>query len=210
MNNYESLNQNIYESLENYIENQDDEVDISEEIPEYLLTSEDKIDINNLPPEIGFSVLKLTDYQYYQLQLYIENYGELVSLYELYAIEGFSRNDVDRIIPHLILSPVKKERRSAKEFMKLTKHRFVLRYDQVLEKQAGYLENTNNKYLGTPMHLLFRYQANHPFFSIGISGEKDAGEEFFKGSQKRGFDFYAFHICIKEIGIVKKNCFRRL
>jgi hypothetical protein len=201
---YESLNQNIYESLENYIENQDDEVDISEEIPEYLLTSEDKIDINNLPPEIGFSVLKLTDYQYYQLQLYIDNYGELVSLYELYAIEGFSRNDVDRIIPHLILSPVKKERRSAKEFMKLTKHRFVLRYDQVLEKQAGYLENTNNKYLGTPMRLLFRYQANHPFFSIGISGEKDAGEEFFKGRQKRGFDFYAFHICIKEIGIVKK------
>lgn len=201
---YESLNQNIYESLENYIENQDDEADISEEIPEYLLTSEDKIDINNLPPEIGFSVLKLTDYQYYQLQLYIENYGELVSLYELYAIEGFSHDDVDRIISNLIFSPVKKERRSAKEFMKLTKHRLVLRYDQVLEKQAGYLENTTNKYLGNSAHLLFRYQANHPFFSLGISGEKDAGEEFFKGSQKRGFDFYAFHICIKNIGIVKK------
>ncbi|MGB3075295.1 MAG: hypothetical protein WBB36_08230, partial [Chitinophagales bacterium] len=31
-------------------------------------------------------------------------------------------------------------------------------------------------------------------FSYGITGQKDAGEEFFKGTQKQGFDFYSFHL----------------
>ncbi|MBL0144814.1 MAG: hypothetical protein IPP48_02690 [Chitinophagaceae bacterium] len=34
-------------------------------------------------------------------------------------------------------------------------------------------------------------------------GEKDAGEQFFKGNQKQGFDFYSTHLFARNIGIVK-------
>ena len=37
----------------------------------------------------------------------------------------------------------------------------------------------------------------------GIVAEKDAGEQFFKGKQKQGFDFYSAHIFIKRLGIIK-------
>ena len=38
---------------------------------------------------------------------------------------------------------------------------------------------------------------------MGITAEKDQGEEFFKGSQPNGFDFYSAHLLLKDIGPVK-------
>jgi hypothetical protein len=37
----------------------------------------------------------------------------------------------------------------------------------------------------------------------GIVAEKDAGEQFFKGSQKQGFDFYSIHFFARHIGIIQ-------
>ena len=39
--------------------------------------------------------------------------------------------------------------------------------------------------------------------SIGFTMEKDAGEEFFKGKQSTGFDFYSAHCYIRNLGILK-------
>ena len=35
---------------------------------------------------------------------------------------------------------------------------------------------------------------------FGVVGDKDAGEQFFKGAQKYGFDFYSFHFFARKIG----------
>ncbi|MBC7421832.1 MAG: hypothetical protein H7334_00085 [Ferruginibacter sp.] len=37
----------------------------------------------------------------------------------------------------------------------------------------------------------------------GVSGEKDAGEQCFKGAQKQGFDFYSAHLFIRNMGFIK-------
>ena len=39
--------------------------------------------------------------------------------------------------------------------------------------------------------------------SFGLSGEKDPGEEFFRGSQKKGFDFYSAYFCLRNKNIIK-------
>lgn len=64
---------------------------------------------------------------------------------------------------------------------------------------------TNGKvYLGSPYKLYtryrFRYRNN---VSAGITAEKDEGEEFFKGSQQQGFDYYSAHLFIRDIGPLK-------
>ena len=46
----------------------------------------------------------------------------------------------------------------------------------------------------------FRYRQN---VSFGITAEKDEGEEFFKGSQKNGFDYYSAHLFLRDIGRLK-------
>jgi len=50
-----------------------------------------------------------------------------------------------------------------------------------------------------------RYRfSNGTKFSAGITGEKDAGEEFFTGSNKDGFDFYSGHVFYKNSGFIKR------
>jgi hypothetical protein len=39
---------------------------------------------------------------------------------------------------------------------------------------------------------------------LGLLGEKDAGEQFFKGAQKKGFDFYSIHLFARNIGKIRR------
>ena len=63
----------------------------------------------------------------------------------------------------------------------------------------------NSRYIGDEANLYtrFRYKyGNH--ISFGITAEKDAGEEFFNGAQKNGFDFYSAHFFIRNQGKIKQ------
>lgn len=62
-----------------------------------------------------------------------------------------------------------------------------------------------NRYLGSPWVLYTRYRFSFSKkYSFGITAEKDAGEEFFTGTQKQGFDYYSAHLFVRDIGVIKK------
>lgn len=198
--------ENIIESLENQFDNMDDNSDFIENIDVYLQTETSKINLNQLEPEVAYNILHLTDYQYYQLLLYIEKYGELVSIYELAAIDGFDQNLAEILSEFTEVRPTNKGKNPFATFFKSSKSTLLLRYRQVVESQAGYTKEKENGYLGNPMRLTFKYSFNSgKHFAMAVAGEKDAGEEFFKGSQKQGFDHYGWYLNIKDIGVLK-NC----
>jgi len=62
----------------------------------------------------------------------------------------------------------------------------------------------NQLYLGSPYKIYaryrFRYRQN---ISFGVTAEKDEGEQFFKGTQADGFDFYSAHLFLRNVGPVK-------
>ncbi|HMJ47773.1 MAG TPA: hypothetical protein VK498_10595, partial [Ferruginibacter sp.] len=61
-----------------------------------------------------------------------------------------------------------------------------------------------NFYPGSPQRILLRYKYNYKgLLQYGIVAEKDAGEQFFKGAQQSGFDFYSAHFFMKNVGIIK-------
>lgn len=66
------------------------------------------------------------------------------------------------------------------------------------------LRLNNRVYLGSPYKFYsryrFRYRQN---ISFGVTAEKDEGEEFFRGSQPDGFDFYSAHLFVRNIGPLK-------
>lgn len=66
------------------------------------------------------------------------------------------------------------------------------------------LRANNRVYLGSPFRVYtryrFRYRQN---ISFGFTAEKDEGEEFFRGSQRNGFDFYSAHLFVRNIGRLK-------
>ncbi|MEO8733282.1 MAG: helix-hairpin-helix domain-containing protein, partial [Flavobacteriales bacterium] len=84
------------------------------------------------------------------------------------------------------------------------------------DPDGGTLPNTNDPqvldslrqnskvYLGSPWKVYtryrFRYRQNIDF---GVTGEKDAGEQFFKGTEPQGFDFYSAHLFLRNVGPLK-------
>ena len=88
-----------------------------------------------------------------------------------------------------------------------------MRATQVLEKSRGYLLDSSkakNFYPGSPQKILVRYKYIFKnLLQYGVTAEKDAGEQFFKGGQKTGFDFYSAHFFVRNLGIIKSSCYRR-
>jgi hypothetical protein len=182
----------------------EDENDFMEELSEFY-DEQEKININDLPPETAFSILKMSDEQYYQLQKYIAEKGFLISVFELASVEGFTTEYVQQIEPYIVATAVDKERKHTfKSLFKRTKHKLLIRYSQIIENKAGYDKNRNTHYMGSPQMYAFRYNFSaSEHITLGFAGKKNAGEEFFKGSQKQGFGFYSFHLQVKKIGILQ-------
>lgn len=195
----------VIDALENILD-QNEEIILSEDVLEELseITNDTKPNLNALSYEVAVRKLHFSDYQYYQLQLYIENYGQLASIYELEAIDGFSVADRERIAKMVCVAPVPTKQEFFKDFFNRSQSNLFIRYGQIIEHQAGYDTTRNNHYAGSPAHTCFRFnfETQDKLF-IKISGEKDAGEQFFKGEQRYGFDFYAGSISIKKMGLVQ-------
>lgn len=169
-----------------------------------LAQSNRKPNLNDLSYEVAVNQLLLTDYQYYQLQLYIENYGPLYSIYELAAIEGFAEADLPRMMEKVVVEPPPKPRPTFRQLMRSSKSVLWIRYGQILERQAGYDTSRANHYDGSPARLQFRYDFTvRQHFGFRIAGEKDPGEQFFRGDQKQGFDHYSGSIYAKDIRWLK-------
>jgi hypothetical protein len=145
----------------------------------------------------------LTDIQVINFIRYRHIAGKLIDVYELQAIPGWDLNTINKITPFIFIGPAV----TAKENFLSRFHgeqSLLLRVSEVLEKAKGYDKNVSTHYLGDRSHLLFRYRYQYKeLLQYGVLGEKDAGEQFFKGSQSQGFDFYSAHFFIRKLGTVK-------
>lgn len=160
--------------------------------------------LNDLTYEVAVKKLYLTDYQYYQLQLYIEEHGPLYTIFELDVIDGFTPEDRVRLAGMTVIEPPPRPRQSFRQLLKSSKNVLWVRYSQVLERQAGYDTTRANHYEGSPAHVQFRYDYSvRQQFGFRIAGEKDAGEPFFRGEQKYGFDHYSGSVYVKNLKWLK-------
>jgi hypothetical protein len=127
-----------------------------------------------LPPQIA------------SLLQYITLHGKLLSIYELQAVPGFDLVTIQRILPFVMVdSDISDTKVPAKKLFSKGTFTFVSRYRQNIEKSEGYKLTEGNRYLGNPFNLFIRFRYNYGTkLSYGFTAEKDAGEEFFKGSNK--------------------------
>ncbi len=156
----------------------------------------------------------LNDIQINNLLKHIENYGKLIQLEELQSIDGFDLASIRIILPFIKVNRnADSPNVSFKDIIKDGDNQLFVRYSRVLEEQKGFSEistdeldsNPNARYLGSPDKLYSRYKFTYSNnVSVGFTAEKDAGEEFFTGSQKNGFDFYSAHLYLQNFGVVKE------
>ncbi len=148
----------------------------------------------------------LTPVQIQNFILYRILIGKLVDVYELQAIPAWDVQTIQKIRPYITVSLQIELIETLNHRLRKGEHSILIRALQVLERAKGYLldsSSATNFYPGSPQKILFRYKyAYKNLLQYGIVAEKDAGEQFFKGKQKLGFDFYSFHLFARKIGIM--------
>lgn len=154
----------------------------------------------------------LTEIQINNLNTHIINHGKLLSVFELQAVPGFTINEIKLILPFIeVNSDLYTPNISLKEVNKEGTHEIINRWTRVAEEQQGFNEKTdsaklaspNSYYLGSPDKYYVRYRFKYlNNISFGITAEKDAGEQFFNGTQK-SFDFYSAHFYLKNFNKFK-------
>ena len=221
----EALNELLIEQVERMAEDSDDDIDYEELLDYYIFLSDNPINLNSDDMVRLVELHLISAFQFEEVKKYRRYYGDFMFLDELEMVEGFDAQTIDIIRPLVYVGQDKsKDKITFRKLARYGKHQLLGRYEQILEKQQGYLPiddsallaKPNSRYLGCPQKLQFRYNYNYRNqIRAGFVVEKDAGEMFFTdkvsdtiksllGKQyRRGFDFIGFHLYAKDLGIVK-------
>ena len=221
----EALNELLIEQVERMAEDSDDDIDYEELLDYYIFLSDNPINLNSDDMVRLVELHLISAFQFEEVKKYRRYYGDFMFLDELEMVEGFDAQTIDIIRPLVYTGQDKsKDKITFRKLARYGKHQLLGRYEQILEKQQGYLPiddsallaKPNSRYLGCPQKLQFRYNYNYRNqIRAGFVVEKDAGEMFFTdkvsdtiksllGKQyRRGFDFIGFHLYAKDLGIVK-------
>ncbi|MFZ1330326.1 MAG: helix-hairpin-helix domain-containing protein [Chitinophagaceae bacterium] len=203
------FSQEIPVSTEQQLENLTDADQGETEDDTYLQELEqfrrNPINLNNADADELKQLRIINDLQIANLISYRNLFGKLISVYELQAIPSWDVSTIRKILPFITTAaPVSLAKEAGQRFSE-GDHSLLLRVSQVLEKASGFDKSTSGtKYLGSPQRIFFRYRYTYKnLLQYGLVGDKDAGEQFLKGAQKKGFDFYSFHLFVRKIGIIQ-------
>lgn len=147
----------------------------------------------------------LSPLQIQNLISYRNLFGKFIDVYELQAVPGFTIDLIQKIKPFITVATQQKLTESIKARLQNGEHSLLTRVTQTLEKSKGYkIDSATNFYPGSPQKILLRYKYQFKnLLQYGLLAEKDAGEQFFKGKQKQGFDFYSAHFFLRNSGMIK-------
>ncbi|HNY02522.1 MAG TPA: helix-hairpin-helix domain-containing protein [Bacteroidales bacterium] len=177
---------------------------LAEEIHE---TGSRRVDVNNADAADLLTIPYLDAMQLKSLVDHIATYGDILSPYELLGVPGFDSALIVRITPFLKLDPGSAiPAATPGNLLRFARHSLMVRGGVSFPLTDSYTADSGSsgRYPGSPLRLNFRY--TYSWFgklSAGIAGEKDPGEQFFRGAQRNGMDYYAFHLSLHDIGVLK-------
>ncbi len=187
--------------------------DLEKIYDELLFLMDYPVDLNSAEASDLRGLHFINELQIANLISYRQVMGRFVTLYELQYVEGFSQDDIRKILPFVTVDDkMPAITLSAADALRRGRHQFFARAQQVLQQQRGYssisaedlASSPNSRYLGSPLKAYTRYQFNYRNqVHAGFVAEKDAGEEFFKGGNPYGFDYHTFHLQINDLGRIK-------
>lgn len=211
----------------------DSDVDLSELADQLLDRLQDPVDLNHTTAQELGSLYLVTDIQINALLEHVRRFGKFISIYELQVVDGMDLATLELVRPFLTIRGEGSSRTPLKVMLAKGKHELLFRSQVNIEERRGFLgrdpfgspyhdphgdplpdvddpavmdslRRTNKVYLGSPWKVYTRYRFQYRRqLDFGITAEKDEGEEFFQGTQQRGYDFYSAHLFLRDLGPVK-------
>ena len=199
-------NQLIEGLIEDIASSAEEDVDYStlyDDLHHYL---SNPLNLNTATEKDLGKLIILNDFQINSILHYRDKYGDLLTIYELQVIPGMDRETIDKILPFVSVKPQEADQDiSLRNAYRYGNNQMFLRWQQVLEEQKGYAIATDSTgYTGSQAKLYTRYKYSFKDdIYAGFTMEKDPGEEFFKGSNRAGFDYYSAHMQINNLSFFK-------
>jgi len=199
----EAKSQNTFsidELMERYMESveENDDVDLNLVREKFEFRLENPLNINTCDEDELRELEILSEQQLKSFFNYRNDFGELISKYELQAIPYFDLNTIYLISPLVKVGKYENDYNVALPVMlDQSRKSLYLKSKTVLEDKAGYISSENKpaKYAGNKLNFYSRLKIRYENrMDIGIIAEKDPGELFFEGYNKQGFDYYSGHI----------------
>lgn len=166
-------------------------------------------DLNKVTREELRLLNLLTDTQVESFLVYREQQGQFLDIHELQTIPAFDRATIENLLPFVTV-PDPAQRLNAsliRQIFSKGHSYFVSRYERTLEEKVGLtLPDTTSQFKGSADKIYYRLRSSQPGdYSIGITGEKDAGEQlrFNPRENQWGFDFTSWHIQLLHKGKLK-------
>ncbi|WP_026966164.1 ComEA family DNA-binding protein [Algoriphagus terrigena] len=162
------------------------------------------IDVNRADAEILQATYLLNPSQISNLIDYRNEFGDLLSIYELQAIPEFDVQTIESLLPFVTIGDSGAKSRRFWDRVKSEEQAYILfRHQRTWETRKGFTPadtsstgTISSRYLGDPNTVYLRFRIQHARdFSMGITLDKDAGEPFtWDGKTARyGFNFLSFH-----------------
>ncbi len=175
---------------------------------------ENPININTATKEQLERFPFLSDQLIENILYYLYKYGPMLTPNELLLVEDMDRQTIRYLLPFIHFHTPEKEtyQPTLKKVLKYGKHELSTRVDIPLYTRKGYYlyppeeleKNPNKQYIGYPYHHNVRYSFRYRNqIQLGITAENDAGEPFFTGCNRKGYDYYSPYLLISNIGKIK-------
>ena len=195
----------IEELIESIAESDESDIENSAALDQMIRNSENQANINIASAD-ELEKLGILDFRQVQnLIRYRSQYGSIVSIYELAAIDGFTPDVITSLAP-FIRFDVPSD--SVGNLRKGVYQRILSRIKTSFPEAKGYRsvsESRGAAYPGAPVSVYTRYNLEIPGkLEFGFIADKDPGEEFFRGSNKSGFDHYSGFISLKSNGFLRQ------
>jgi hypothetical protein len=192
------------QQIENLVEALDDEIEDDQFLQQLQQFKKQPLNLNVATADDLQALRILNPLQISSLLTYRKLLGSLLSIYELQAVPGWDVATIYRVLPFVIVAEKLVVKDAMLQRTRGGEHALLLRSSRIPEKQRGYNNTLPTHYLGAKNRLLFRYRYVYKNgLQFGVTGDKDAGEQFFKGAQSKGFDFYSAHLFARNVGAVK-------
>ena len=194
------------QQLENLTEQQDGEPEDDSYLQSLVQFRKNPLNLNTATKNDLEELKILSDLQIESLIRYRRLLGNFISIYELQAIPEWDIETIQKVLPYVRAGNAMPFSTDLKQRFAEGEHSVLIRMQQILEKSDGFLrpDSIANRYYGSRQHVFFRYKYIYRnLLQFGLTGDKDGGEQFFKGNQKSGFDFYSFHLFARKLGLIK-------
>ena len=223
----------LKDKIENIGGETEDDVDFTNLLEHFDYLKQHPLNVNSATRDELEQLGLLDEFRINSLFDHIHRHGKLLAIYELQSINGYDLETIYKILPYVRISNTFSTETFSPKDVFLEGKSYVLVRGQVLfQKASAYtppsdsvvITNLNSLYLGSPFKEYIKYRFNfRDNISFGITGEKDAGEVFFRQKvdsrnhldslqdsiltkfhlYNKGFDFFSAHLFYKSTGLIR-------